>query len=741
VLKSRFFILAMALAATARAAPDTEGQWEILNPLPFFPPHVHVMPTGKVLFWPGDIEKGGLSGNDPRIWDPQTQSVTQATKPGFDPFCSGHTFLADGRLFVAGGHISNYVGSPKGSAYNPFTNSWNFFPNMNAGRWYPTTTMLGNGDVLVVSGSINNTAGVNKLPQVFQSKTGTWRSLTSSQLGQELYPMMVLAPNGKVLNAGPEATTRYLNPSGTGAWSVVGTRAGGNRTYGTVVVYAPGKVLVVGGSDPPKKTAEVIDLNASSPTWRTVAPMSFGRRHLNATLLPDGKVLVTGGTSGPGFNNKTTPVFAAELWDPATEKWSVMASASVPRLYHSAAVLLPDGRVLTTGGNDHTETEVYSPPYLFKGARPTISSAPASVGYGQSFFVGTPDAIAKVRMIRLSSTTHSLNMGQHIAVPAFSAAAGGVNVTAPANGNLAPPGHYLLFVLNAAGVPSVGKIIQLSGEAPPPPPPPPSGAAKLASISPASATAGGPSFTLTVTGSNFVSGSVVRWRGGNRTTTFVSSTQLTATILASDIASAGTASVTVGSPGGVVSNGVTFTITSSTGKLKSMSPSSASQGSGGFTLNVTGSGFVSGSSIVRWKGSNRPTTFISPTQLSAAISAADIASAGTANVTVSTSGVVSNALVFTVTPSGPLATLGSISPSSAQAGSPGFTLTVNGSGFVSGSTVRWNGSTRTTAFVSASQLTATIPASDVASAGNATVRVASPNGALTNGITFKVNPP
>ncbi len=362
----------------------------MLKPLPFFPPHVHVMPTGKVLFWPGDIEKGGLSGNDPRIWDPQTQAVTQATKPGFDPFCSAHTLLADGRLFVAGGHISNFVGSPKGSAYNPFTNSWNFFPNMNAGRWYPTATVLGNGDVLVVSGSINNTAGVNKLPQVFQSKTNNWRSLTSAQLGQELYPMMLLAPNGKVFNPGPEATTRYLNPSGTGAWSFVGTRTGGSRTYGTAVMYAPGKVLIIGGSDPPKKSAEVIDLNAASPTWRSVAPMTFARRHLNATLLPDGKVLVTGGTSGPGFNNKSTPVFAAELWDPATEKWSVMASAAVPRVYHSTAVLLPDGRVLTTGGNDQTEAEAYSPPYLFNGPRPTISSAPTSVNYGQSFFVGTP---------------------------------------------------------------------------------------------------------------------------------------------------------------------------------------------------------------------------------------------------------------------------------------------------------------------------------------------------------------
>ena len=104
------------------------------------------------------------------------------------------------------------------------------------------------------------------------------------------------------------------------------------RDYGSSVMYDNGKVLVMGGGDPPTNTAEVIDLNASTPAWRSVAPMAFARRQLNATLLPDGKVLVTGGTSGPGFNNTNTPVFAAEMWDPATENWATMASQQFPRL-------------------------------------------------------------------------------------------------------------------------------------------------------------------------------------------------------------------------------------------------------------------------------------------------------------------------------------------------------------------------------------------------------------------------
>ena len=227
----------------------------------------------------------------------------------------------------------------------------------------------------------------------------------------------------------------------------------------------------MGGVDPPTSAAEVIDLNAPTAAWRLVASMANARRQINATLLPDGKVLVTGGTSGPGFNNTATPVFAAEMWDPATERWTTMASAQAPRLYHSAALLLPDGRVLTTGGDDITQVELYSPPYLFAGARPSITAVPAAVSFGQSYFVETPDAanIAKVRWIRLGSVTHAFNMNQRINSLSFSQAPGGLNVVSPSNPNLAPPGHYLLFILNANGVPSIAKIVQLGGSTAPAP--------------------------------------------------------------------------------------------------------------------------------------------------------------------------------------------------------------------------------------------------------------------------------
>ena len=428
------------------------------------------------MIWPGDENGGGASGDDPRSWDPANQSVSILSKAGYNIFCSGHSFLADGTLFVAGGHISNFVGLPRASTYNPFTNAWSNLPDMNASRWYPTTTVLANGDVLVVSGQIDRlTFGVNTLPQVFQVATGTWRDLTGAQLAQDLYPMMLLAPNGKVFNAGPDTMTRYLDTSGSGAWTFVATRAGGVRDYGSAVMYAPGKILVMGGGqDPPKNTAEVIDLNAASPGWRAVGSMAFARRQINATLLPDGKVLVTGGTSGPGFNDTnppSAPVYAAELWDPATENWTTLASSlGIPRVYHSAALLLPDGRVLSTGGNGHPETETYSPPYLFKGPRPTITSTPPSAGYGQPFFVGTPDALAisKITMLRLSSVTHAFNQSQYINELSFSQCTGGLSVTAPPSGNIAPPGYYLLFLLNGSGVPSVAQIIRVH-DAPAPP--------------------------------------------------------------------------------------------------------------------------------------------------------------------------------------------------------------------------------------------------------------------------------
>jgi len=445
------------------------------------------MPNGNVLSWADDDDlhyhdDGSRKPDKTKayVWD-----IGTSTNPQFQPinnestnlFCSGHAFLPDGRLLIMGGHEGrDGFGSTDTNFFDyrvQSYGSWSRASSMASGRWYPSAVSLANGEVLTVSGSDDGTT-VPDIPEVYQTD-GRWRSLTGARFALPLYPFLHLAPNGKVLLAGPDQGTYFLDTSGTGLWTFLANRTFGSRDYGTSVMYDNGKVLVIGGGNPPTNTAEVIDLNAASPTWQSTGSMAYARRQLNATLLPDGKVLATGGTSGGGFNNATGTVFAAEMWDPATGTWSTMAGMQVPRLYHSSAVLLPDGRVLSAGGGrpaaageepatEHRDAEIYSPPYLFKGARPTITSAPTTrLGYNQTFLVGTAEAtsITKVTLIRLSSSTHAFNMNQLINNLNFSQGGGGLNVTTPLNSNLCPPGHYMLFILNGNGVPSVAKIIQI----------------------------------------------------------------------------------------------------------------------------------------------------------------------------------------------------------------------------------------------------------------------------------------
>ncbi|PYV12685.1 MAG: kelch domain-containing protein, partial [Acidobacteria bacterium] len=391
--------------------PSLVGQWGPLVQMGIEAIHTHVLPTGKVLMFGYHADEPGM--DTPRIWDPDTGSFTLVSYTR-NVFCSGHSFLADGRLFVTGGHIDYGVGIADTALFDPFALTWTRGPDMNAGRWYPTNTTLSNGEVLVVQGTIDQVT-TDDLPQVYNPATNTIRDLTSARLALwKFYPFMFVAPNGKVFEAGPSATTGYLDTSGTGTWTSMGdTQSGWFREDGNGVMYDVGKVLILGGgSSPPTASAEVIDLNQPAPSWRSVSPMSIGRRYSNSTLLPDGKVLVTGGSCGSGTDNETCAVLAAEMWDPAAETFATMASASVYRGYHSTAVLLPDARVFVAGGDKSpTAYQIYSPPYLFRGARPTVSSAPTSMVYGQTFFVGTPNApnIAGVVWIRLGSVTHAFD--------------------------------------------------------------------------------------------------------------------------------------------------------------------------------------------------------------------------------------------------------------------------------------------------------------------------------------------
>jgi hypothetical protein len=356
---------------------------------------------------------------------------------------------------------------------------------MAQGRYYPTATTLANGNVLVVSGH-DTARAVVKIPEI-RTATG-WRRLTTAPLAipNPFYPAMFVAPNGKVFLAGFTPTSAYLDVTGTGRWIPVDEREVVGRQLGSAVMYAPGKVLYAGGGVdsvfardtllPPTASAEVIDLNGSAPAWRTVPGMAFPRRHHNATILADGSVLVTGGTSGAGFNNQGAAVRTAELWNPTTESWTTVASESRTRTYHSSAILLPNGRVLSTGGGEgggilfaqsEFSAQLFTPPYLYNpdgtlAARPTITSAPSRLSYGQSFTIQTPNAatITRGTLIRLSSVTHGFNQSQllfPLVVKAGSSTS--LTSTAPARGALAPPGPYMLFLINGSGVPSVAKMV------------------------------------------------------------------------------------------------------------------------------------------------------------------------------------------------------------------------------------------------------------------------------------------
>jgi hypothetical protein len=433
------------------------GEWTAPFPWPVVAVHLHLLPDGRVFSW-------GRIGA-PQIYNPADGSFTEAPTSTM-VFCGGHTFLADGRLLVTGGHLDDRQGLRD---VNIFASpSWLSVQPMSFARWYPTNTALANGEILALAGTDEEGQEV-ETPEVWDGNS--WRSLSSANRALPYYPRAFAAPNGLIFYAGELRETAYLDPAGTGRWIPAGQSRYGRRDYGSAVMYQPGKVMIVGGSDPPDgvptRTAELIDLNAPTPQWEFTGSMRHARRQLNATVLPDGQVLVTGGTSSVGFSDPAGAVHEAELWAPATGEWTSLARNQVNRVYHSTSILLPDGRVLHAGSGDgpglprELNAELFTPPYLFKGARPAITAVPDRIGYGQSFVLTTPDAgqVLRVTLVRLGSVTHAFDQSQRFAELEFRRIAGGLAVRAPASSAVAPPGPYLLAILTGAGVPSVGRTV------------------------------------------------------------------------------------------------------------------------------------------------------------------------------------------------------------------------------------------------------------------------------------------
>jgi hypothetical protein len=431
--------------------------------------HAVLVPgTSKILFFE--------DGAGTYLFDPNAGTFKSETA-GSNLFCAGQTVLADGRIMTLGGDQNGRPedGTVNTNIYNPATDTWAQASAMHYLRWYPTATRLPDGRILATSGTASGV--VQPIPEVYDPAHNTWTALTSAQNYIPPYPFMFVLPDGRIVQVGAftnPTDIQVLNPANW-TWSTVDPTV---NDAGSAVMYQPGKILRAGSSGGPGTTsatssaaASVLDMTAASPKLQNVAAMANPRAFLNMTVLPDDNVLVTGGDRTHYIYDSTGAVYAAESWSPVTRQWTTLASSKVPRYYHSTAVLLPDGRVVVGGGWGTTSTtdgkehsyEIFSPPYLFKGPRPTITAAPGSVGYGNQFAVSTPDAgrIAHAVLVAPAATTHNFNENGRYVPLNFTANAGALTVGAPANADLAPPGPYMLFLVDQNGVPSVATWVTI----------------------------------------------------------------------------------------------------------------------------------------------------------------------------------------------------------------------------------------------------------------------------------------
>ena len=500
--------------------PGVQGQWEVL---PFhsgvLAVHAALLPKGKVLFFAGsgssavrfasndfgDANKGIYTSV---VWDPTAptgqnffhpDTIRDANGKPFDFFCGGDAFLPDGRLLSAGGTIgyNPFRGRADVTIFDPQTQQWSFAKKMAHGRWYPTLITLGDGRILATTG-LNENGNDNKLSlEIYSENTDTWKFLNFAGgfPGLPLYPHLFLLQDGKIFFSGGRMDDALevdpcifdLNTNPVKTKPVQDLVDPELRNQSASVLLPPAqaqKVMVMGGGPDgkPDKTyatdkVSIVDLKVANPDYVAAAPMQLPRMHLNSVLLPDRTVFVSGGS----LTQESQPLarLQAELYDPAANTWKLMATATVPRLYHSTALLLPDGRVVAAGGNpeggqsvtweppdpqEEMRLEVFSPPYLFKGARPVINAVPEKWTYGQAIAIQTPQAgnIRWASLISNGVTTHSFDCGQRLVdLDITTQGNGTIQAKVTDNPNLAPPGWYMLFIIDNNGVPSVAAWIQL----------------------------------------------------------------------------------------------------------------------------------------------------------------------------------------------------------------------------------------------------------------------------------------
>jgi galactose oxidase len=481
---------------------EPKGKWGDVLEFPIVPISAALMPNGKVVTW-SSWDRYAFSGDlalrnrtMTATFDPSNDGVSEKliTETGHDMFCPGTALLSDGRLMVNGG--GPYIATT--SIYSSANSGWTNTASMNRKRWYNSSTTLPDGTVFTLGG-VNNSGGDPKtIVEAGERWNGSgWKMLpgaltqplfdgvsTSHLSRAEQHPRSFVAPNGKVFVAGPTPNMLWYDLNGGSAAGDGSSRFAGKRgddafaTNNVTVMLEPGRILSAGGNPNYNETGALqsassantylIDINSAVST-KKLAPMRSARAYANGVVLPNGQIFVVGGVPhGKGFDDSGA-ILSPELFDPGLETWTTMAAMRVPRTYHSIALLLPDGRVLAGGGGlcgdcgvNHPDVELFSPAYLFQGERPKLELVPNGVRYGSEFMVKASDQVKQFTLIRNSSVTHSTNLDQRFMRLEFKRdAAGQFTLNAPANANLAPPGYYMLFGLNANNVPSVAKILRV----------------------------------------------------------------------------------------------------------------------------------------------------------------------------------------------------------------------------------------------------------------------------------------
>jgi hypothetical protein len=762
---ARFALIVLALipvlgsfAPAAWAQASVQGQWGTMpTAMPINPIHTALLYNGKILVvagsgncppsqsgCPSGPPYGPSNGSGALLFDPTTGNITQFTT-SWDMFCNGMVMLSDGRAFINGGsqQYDPFLGEVKSSVFDPSTNTFTTVPNMAHGRWYPTLTNLSDGRVMTFSGQNETTAATNNAVEIYSTGSG-WSSQYVASWTPPLYPRMHLLPSGKVFYSGPSTTSRLFDPNAH-TWTTVDTTIySGARTYGSSVLlpltpangYDP-QVIIMGGGNPATRTSEHIDLGSGSPVWKAGPSMSQARTEMNAVMLPSGQILALGGSVND--EDASTASFNADLYDPDSDSFSSAGVNSYVRMYHSVALLLPDATVWVAGGNPtrgsyEQHMEIYKPAYLFNSngslaTRPTISSLPSAISWNGSFTVSTPDAasISSVVLMRPGASTHSFDMEQRLVGLSFTAGSGALTVTAPPNGNIAPPGYYMLFILNSSGVPSVAQFTKLSGSGSAPAP-------TVSSISPTSGTISGGT-AVTITGTGFQSGATVKIGGTSATAVNVaSSTSITATTAAHSAGSSSVVVTNTDGQSGTLTGGYTYTSPAPT--VASISPPSGST-NGGTAVTITGTGFQSGATVSIGGSAATGVNVASSTSITATTASH---SAGSSDVVVTNtdgqSGTLSNGYAYLVVNSAP--TVGSISPTSGSTNG-GTAVTITGTGFLFGATATFGGTAATGVTVASStSITAITPAHTTGTVSVVVTNTDSKSGTLSNGFNYVV---